>query len=127
MPALIMEALAPIERAVAEFRKMGPSFSVVTLGLGIGLPYLSTEKALDFPHLAGRTPAALAEEVWRDIDLWAEAGRALVAAAGYFIARVTEKKQLNGKCYVFLDGGLGVHNPGIGRGKFIVAILYFIS
>ena len=47
---MIVEALEAIERAVAEFRKEGPSFSVVDLGLGIGVPYLSTEKALDFHH-----------------------------------------------------------------------------
>jgi diaminopimelate decarboxylase len=117
MLSVIVEALEAVERAVAEFRKEGPSFSVVNLGLGIGVPYLSTEKALDYHHLREELQRHWQKQVWQEIDLWAEAGRALVAAAGYFIARVTEKKRLNGKSFVFLDGGLGVHNPGIGRGN----------
>ena len=116
-PSVIVEALEAIERAVAEFRKEGPSFSVVDLGLGIGVPYLSTEKALDFDRSQEEIQRRWRKQVWQEIDLWAEAGRALVAAAGYFIARVTEKKRLTGKSFVFLDGGLGVHNPGIGRGN----------
>ena len=117
MPSVIVEALERVERAVAEFRREGPSFSVVNLGLGIGVPYLSTEKGLDLDHLRKELQRHWEQQVWQEIDLWAEAGRALVAAAGYFIARVTEKKRLNGKRFVFLDGGLGVHNPGIGRGN----------
>jgi acyl-CoA synthetase (AMP-forming)/AMP-acid ligase II len=42
----------------------------------------------------------------------------LVASAGYFVARVTERKRLHGKTFVFLDGGLNVHNPGVGLGRF---------
>jgi diaminopimelate decarboxylase len=117
VPLVVVEALEVIERAMAEFRKKGPSFSVVDLGLGIGVPYLSTEKALDFHHSREELQRHWQKQIWQEIDLWAEAGRALVAAAGYFIARVTEKKRLNGKRFVFLDGGLGVHNPGIGRGN----------
>ena len=41
-----------------------------------------------------------------------------MARSGYFVARVTEAKDLNGKTFVFLDGGLGVHNPGVGLGRF---------
>jgi diaminopimelate decarboxylase len=117
MPPVIIEALEAIERAVAEFRKAGPNFSVVNVGLGIGAPYFSTETALDFHRLSEKLQRHWQKPVWEGIELWAEAGRALVAAAGFFIARVTEKKQLNGKSFVFLDGGLGVHNPGIGRGN----------
>ena len=116
-PSVVVETLELIERTLAEFRKEGPSFSVVDLGLGIGVPYLSTERALDFDQLREELQRHWQKQVWQEIDLWAEAGRALVAAAGYFIARVTEKKRLNGKSFLFLDGGLGVHNPGIGRGN----------
>jgi diaminopimelate decarboxylase len=117
MPTVIVEALEAIERTLAEFYTTGPTFAVVNLGLGIGVPYLSTEKALDFHRLQEELRQHWQKPLWKEIDLWAEAGRALVAAAGYFIARVTEKKRLNGKRFVFLDGGLGVHNPGIGRGN----------
>ncbi len=117
MLPVIMEALEAIERVVTQFRQEGPGFSVVNLGLGIGVPYLSTEKPLNFDHLREELQRHWQKQVWQGIDLWAEAGRALVATAGYFITRVTQKKQLNGKGFVFLDGGLGVHNPGIGRGN----------
>jgi diaminopimelate decarboxylase len=117
MPSVILEVFEAIEQAVAEFRKEGPSFSAVNLGLGIGVPYLSTEKALDFDQLREELHPHWQKEVWQEIELWAEAGRALVAASGYFIARVMERKRLNGKNFLFLDGGLGVHNPGIGRGN----------
>ncbi len=34
------------------------------------------------------------------------------------ISRVTERKRLHGKTFIFLDGGLNVHNPGVGLGRF---------
>ncbi|MEN8220605.1 MAG: hypothetical protein ABFS56_30490 [Pseudomonadota bacterium] len=57
-------------------------------------------------------------EIWSSIEIWAEAGRALVASAGYFVARVTERKRLYEKTFVFLNGGLNAHNPGVGLGRF---------
>ncbi|MEO1087547.1 MAG: hypothetical protein AAFY88_25185, partial [Acidobacteriota bacterium] len=63
-------------------------------------------------------PFASRREPWADLDIWFEAGRALVARSGYFVSRVTEKKTLHGKTFVFLDGGISVHNPGIGVGRF---------
>jgi diaminopimelate decarboxylase len=117
LPSLILEILEAIEEAVARFRERGPSISVVNVGLGLGVPYFSSEQPLDFSQLRKELLRHWQKPVWQKIELWAEAGRALVAAAGHFITRVTEKKRLNGKTFVFLDGGLGVHNPGIGSGN----------
>jgi len=41
-------------------------------------------------------------------------------------ARVTERKRLHGKTFVFLDGGLNVHNPGVGLGRFFLKYGFFI-
>ena len=115
----VLEILEVIERTVIEFRKTGPTVSVIDLGLGIGIPYLVTETPLDVPVLEEELQRRWQHETWRGIDIWVEAGRALIARAGYFVVRVTERKRLHQKTFVFVDGGMSVHNPGIAGGNLL--------
>ena len=41
-----------------------------------------------------------------------------MARSGYFVSRITETKNLHDKTFVFLNGGLGVHNPRVGLCRF---------
>jgi diaminopimelate decarboxylase len=115
----IIEAVVVVEETIQLFRDAGVTVQVVDLGLGCGVPYLARDKALDGDALREQLQARWQDSVWSDIEIWFEAGRALVARSGYYIARVIDRKQLHGETFVFLDGGLNVHNPGVGLGGFL--------
>ncbi|HFC11227.1 MAG TPA: hypothetical protein ENJ56_00180 [Anaerolineae bacterium] len=114
----IIAAIETVEQIVQTFQQAGVTITIVDLGLGLGVPYLARDKALALETLQTQLHAHWQRPVWENITLWFEAGRALVATSGYYIARVIERKQLHGKTFIFLDGGLNVHNPGVGLGRF---------
>jgi diaminopimelate decarboxylase len=116
--APIIQAIDVVEEILEIFRQANLDIKIVDIGLGCGVPYLAKDSALDMSALREQLWLRWQSETWSSIEIWAEAGRALVASAGYFVARVTEKKSLHGKNFVFLDGGLNVHNPGVGLGRF---------
>lgn len=113
----VLKALDEIEKVIALFPEdMRPQ--VIDLGLGLGVPYLGRDPELDLASLGADLQEKWRQQPWSDLDVWFEAGRALVARSGYFVSRVMEKKELHDKTFVFLDGGISVHNPGIGVGRF---------
>lgn len=114
----IVEAVGVVEEAIQTFRQAGVQINVIDLGLGCGVPYLAKDSELDAAALREQLHNRWSSPPWSDITLWFEAGRALVARAGYFVARVIERKRLYGATYIFLDGGLNAHNPGVGLGRF---------
>jgi diaminopimelate decarboxylase len=113
-----IQAIDVVEEILEIFRQANLDIKIVDIGLGYGVPYLPKDSALDMSALREQLWQRWQSEMWSSIEIWAEAGRALVACAGYFVARVTEKKRLHGKTFVFIDGGLNVHNPGVGLGLF---------
>lgn len=113
----VLKALTEIEKVIALFPE-DTRPRVIDLGLGLGVPYLGRDPELDLASLGADLRSKWGKQPWADLDIWFEAGRALVARSGYFVSRVTEKKTLHGKTFVFLDGGISVHNPGIGVGRF---------
>ncbi len=115
----IVQAVEVVEATIQTFGAAGVPIQVVDLGLGCGVPYLARDKALDGADLREQLQTRWQNPVWADIDIWFEAGRALVARSGYYLTRVIDKKQLHGETFVFLDGGLNVHNPGVGLGGFL--------
>lgn len=117
-PEPILQALEAAEEILSAFQEAGLKIRVVDLGLGCGVPYLERDKALDMSALGKQLRLLWQKKIWSCVEIWAEAGRALVAGAGCFVASVTERKQLHGKTFIFLDGGLNVHNPGVGLGRF---------
>lgn len=101
-----------------DLRQRGITPAVADVGLGCGVPYLERDVELDSQALHERLQEAWAEPVWQSTTLWTEAGRSLVARSGCYVTRVLERKHLHGKDFVFVDGGLQTHNPGVGLGKF---------
>lgn len=91
--------------------------AVVNIGLGCGIPYLEKDSELPYDELQGLLRTAWEHPAWQGVDIWSEAGRFLVARSGYFITRVVDRKSLHGSQFVFLDGGLNAHNPGVGLGR----------
>ena len=114
----ILKAVAMVMEIITTMQQADVNIAVVDLGLGCGVPYLARDKALDYKALQTALHALWQQPVWDDVEIWFEAGRALVAASGYFVARVVDNKLLHDERFIFLDGGLNVHNPGVGLGRF---------
>jgi diaminopimelate decarboxylase len=115
----ILKMLKIVVETIRRFLAEGLEVPVVDIGLGCGVPYLKKDEALDYDSLREQIGAIWRDPVWDGIEIWSEAGRALVGQAGYYVARVTEVKQLHGKTFMFLDGGINAHNPGVGLGRFL--------
>ena len=114
----ILKTLNIVVDTIRTFKAEGLKVPVVDVGLGCGVPYLEKDERLDYDSLREKILSVWGDPVWDGIEVWSEAGRALVGQAGYYVSRVTEVKQLHGKTFVFLDGGINVHNPGVGLGRF---------
>ena len=114
----ILQAVQTVEDILHQFQEAGIRIDVVDLGLGCGVPYLERDKPLDMQNLRTQLHAHWQRPIWDNVEIWFEAGRALVASCGYFIARVIDRKRLHDETFIFLDGGLNVHNPGVGLGRF---------
>lgn len=118
-PEPIVETLKIVVETMKTFDAEGLEVQVVDVGLGCGVPYLQKDQALDYDALREKIRSIWSDPVWDGVEVWSEAGRALVGQAGYYVSHVTEVKQLHGKSFVFLDGGINVHNPGVGLGRLI--------
>lgn len=114
---VVIKALDEIEKVMRPFRA-ADLLRVVDLGLGLGVPYLGRDPEPEMSTLRKDLQEKWQSDAWRGLEIWFEAGRALVARSGYFVSRITDKKVLHGKTFLFLDGGISVHNPGIGVGRF---------
>lgn len=114
----IIQAVEVVEETIQAFQEASVNIRVVDMGLGCGVPYLAKDKPLDMSALREQLQKRWQSPIWTNIEIWFEAGRALVASSGYFIARVIDKKHLHGETFIFLNGGLNVHNPGVGLGQF---------
>lgn len=114
----ILKTLEIVVETIRRFTTAGLKIQLVDVGLGCGVPYLEKDGALDYGALREQVQSIWSDPVWDGIEIWSEAGRALVGQAGYYVSRVTEIKRLHGKTFVFLDGGINTHNPGVGLGRF---------
>ena len=115
----IVFAMEKIEKIVLNCKNEGIQIKVVDVGLGCGIPYNNNEENLDHIELSIFMQDFWKRECWENIEVWGEAGRYLIASSGYFVAKVIEKKELFNETFIFLNGGLNVHNPGLGLGRII--------
>lgn len=118
-PEPILRSVALAREVLCRFDEAGLSVPVVDIGLGCGVPYLDRDVEIDHASLARDLQPMWQDKAWAGKQVWSEAGRALVGRAGWFVCRVLERKELNGKVFVITDGGLNVHNPGVGLGRFL--------
>ena len=89
---------------------VGARLRLIDGGGGLGIPYEPHEESIDLVRLG----AGLAEIVkdWAtdpvlcDARLLLEPGRFLVGPAGAYLARVVDRKTVNGSVVVILDGGV---------------------
>jgi len=88
----------------------GTTVRLLDVGGGLGIPYEGHEESLDLVRfgagLAGITGDWGADPVLREARLLLEPGRFLVGAAGAYLARVVDRKTVDGSIVVILDGGV---------------------
>jgi diaminopimelate decarboxylase len=91
-------------------REAGTAFSLVDVGGGLGIPYESGEESLDLVGLRRQledvASAWLALRELRDATILLEPGRFLVGPAGAYVARVVDRKVVEGRTVAILDGGV---------------------
>ncbi len=116
-PEPILRTVDIMMDVMRQFLLDGIEPRVADIGLGCGVPYLEKDNDLDHTALAVQLAERWSDPLWSEVSLWSEAGRALAGRAGFYVTRVIERKRLNGKTFVFVDGGLNTHNPGIGLGR----------
>lgn len=114
----IVEMVQAAGEVLVTFAKADVRVSVVDLGLGCGVPYLEKDVNLNMSEVREKLRPLWNSPPWSSVRLWTEAGRALVGRSGFYVARVLERKERYKKVFIYLDGGLHVHNPGIGLGRF---------
>jgi diaminopimelate decarboxylase len=89
---------------------VGVSIRLIDAGGGLGIPYEPHESALDLARLGAGLAGVVrdwpTDPVLRDARLLLEPGRFLVGSSGAYLARVVDRKTVDGAAVVILDGGV---------------------
>ena len=120
--AKIREEIAYLDRRCRELEEEY-GFSVETLeyGPGLSVAYFQGEEDRLLVDLQ-ETAEALETMEWRG-NVILEMGRALTACCGYYLTRICEVKQSDGKNYCMTDGGIHqLHYDGQIRGMYLPKI-----
>ena len=90
---------------------------VLNIGGGFGVPYFPGELPLNLEPVSENLARLLAERrsQLHDTEVVIELGRYLVAEAGVYVCRVTDKKVSRGELFVVTDGGLHHHLAASGN------------
>jgi diaminopimelate decarboxylase len=108
--ALIEHVAATVLTAQRLALAAGTTVRLVDAGGGLGIPYEAHEESLDLVRLGAGLAAITGDwatdPVLRDTRLLLEPGRFLVGAAGAYLARVVDRKTVDGSIVVILDGGV---------------------
>src|SRR5206468_4857338 len=88
----------------------GATIRLIDVGGGLGIPYEPDQRPLDVARF-GVGLCALTDGLARDpllggARLLLEPGRFLVGPAGVYLARVVDRKTVDGAVVVILDGGI---------------------
>jgi diaminopimelate decarboxylase len=108
--ALAEHVASTVEAATRVARTVGIELRLVDAGGGIGIPYEVHEESFDLAGF-GRRLGALSEgwaadPLMANLRVLLEPGRFLVGPAGAYIARAVDRKTIEGREVVVLDGGI---------------------
>jgi len=99
-----------VEAAAGLVQEAGFELRLVDCGGGLGIPYADDEAGLDLgllrSLLASLATRFAADGATAGARLLLEPGRFLVGPAGAYLARVTDRKRVDGREVVILDGGI---------------------
>ncbi|WP_230481539.1 pyridoxal-dependent decarboxylase, exosortase A system-associated [Sphingomonas sp. Leaf21] len=106
--AIIDTQAATIALAARLADEAGQVPPLVNLGGGFGVPYFAGDTALDIEVVGAALEQAVSDRpaILADSRFAIELGRWLVAEAGVYLARVVDRKESGGECFLILDGGL---------------------
>ncbi len=108
--ALVEHVAATVQAARRLALAAGTTLRLVDAGGGLGIPYEPHEGSLDLVKLGAGLAAIV--QTWAADPLLAEArlllepGRFLVGPAGAYVARVVDRKTVDGAAVAILDGGV---------------------
>jgi diaminopimelate decarboxylase len=108
--ALVDHVAATVRTARRLALASGVELRLIDAGGGLGIPYEPHEESLDLRRLGAGLAAITAG--WADDPLLAgarlllEPGRFIVGTAGAYVARVVDRKTVEGSIVVILDGGV---------------------
>jgi len=101
---------ATVDRAIRVAVTAGFELRLVDAGGGLGISYGAGDPTLDVPALGTRLASIArrlaASEATRAVRVLLEPGRFLVGAAGAYVARVVDRKTMDDRPVVILDGGI---------------------
>ncbi|NJD28278.1 MAG: hypothetical protein FIA92_08265 [Chloroflexi bacterium] len=108
--ALARHVERTVERARAVAAEAGFTLRLVDAGGGLGIPYEPEDRELDLAALGRRLRSIRnrleGDATTRDARVLLEPGRFLVGPAGAYLARVVDRKSVDGAHVVILDGGI---------------------
>ena len=108
--ALVAHVAATVRAARRLALSAGTTLRLVDAGGGLGIPYEPFEESLDLVRLgaglAEITSGWDSDPVLSGARLLLEPGRFLVGPAGAYLARVVDRKTVDGTVVVILDGGV---------------------
>jgi diaminopimelate decarboxylase len=107
---LVDHVAATVRTARRLARATGIALRLVDAGGGLGIPYEPHQESLDLVRLgaglAQITAGWASDPILADARLLLEPGRFLVGPAGAYMARVVDRKSVDGAIVVILDGGV---------------------
>ncbi len=108
--ALVDHVAATVRTARRLALATGTALRLIDVGGGLGIPYEPHEESLDLRRLGAGLATITAgwarDPVLAGARLLLEPGRFLVGAAGAYVARVVDRKTVDGATVVILDGGV---------------------
>jgi diaminopimelate decarboxylase len=89
----------------------------LNIGGGFGIPYFPGDQPLDVTAVGQRLGGVLAEHApaLTNTAIIVELGRYLVGEAGYYVCRITERKESRNEVFLVTDGGLHHHLAASGN------------
>lgn len=108
--ALVEHVAATVRAARRLALAAGTTLRLVDAGGGLGIPYEPDEQSLDLIRLGSGlnaiTQTWAADPLLAEARLLLEPGRFLVGPAGAYVARVVDRKTVDGAAVAILDGGV---------------------
>ncbi len=119
----IIEAQNAALDAVIALAEFAPDpIKCFNLGGGFGVPYFPGDRELDVARV-GEAMHSLVERARSslgNVEIVLELGRYLVASAGLYVTRITDRKLSRGEVFHVVDGGMNHHLAASGNlGQFV--------
>lgn len=99
----VLQAAEKMLSLIDELRSSGLEIETLDMGGGLGVPYRPAESPVPISAFSQRLCSAIAG---RNLTLFLEPGRSIVAEAGVLLSRVILTKQNGGRTFVVLDAGM---------------------